>query len=145
MAAALQSLLKRATKLNTSDLLTSCRAFCSKQIITPPQLPPFDYQPRPYNGPTLEEILADQKSFLGPSIYHKRPGKMQYLYDETGKRYLDAFAEPDSDSCGHCHPEVLKAIFEQKELLTGLFPYHLRHIIGNFAEALASKMPGNLK
>jgi alanine-glyoxylate transaminase/(R)-3-amino-2-methylpropionate-pyruvate transaminase len=67
-AAALQSLLKRATKLNTSDLLTLCRDFCSNQIIRQPQLPPFDHQPRPYNGPTIEEMLAGQKSFLGPSI-----------------------------------------------------------------------------
>ncbi|WJX53569.1 glycine transaminase [Trifolium repens] len=95
MAAALQSLLKRATKLNTSDLRTSCRAFCSKQIIRPPQpqLPPFDHQPRLYSGPTIEEMLADQKSFLGPSISHQRPlniveGKMQYLYDETGNTQI---------------------------------------------------------
>jgi alanine-glyoxylate transaminase/(R)-3-amino-2-methylpropionate-pyruvate transaminase len=70
---------------------------------------------------------------------------MQYLYDETGKRYLDAFAEADSVSCGHCHPDVLKAIFEQTQLLTGLLPCYLHHTLGDFMGAVASKMPGNLK
>ncbi|WJX47627.1 Alanine--glyoxylate aminotransferase 2, mitochondrial, variant 2 [Trifolium repens] len=126
-AAALQSLLKRATKLNTFDLLTLCRDFCSKQIIRQPQLPPFDHQPRPYNGPTIEEMLAGQKSFLGPSI----------------NLIITLFSY--SVSCGHCHPDVLKAIFEQTQLLTGLLPCYLHHTLGDFMEALASKMLGNLK
>ena len=41
--------------------------------------------------------------------YYKNPimivdGHMQYLFDETGKRYLDGFAGIVSVSVGHCHP-----------------------------------------
>ena len=62
-----------------------------------PELPPFDYQPKPYTGPSAEEVLRLRKQFLNPGIflYYKKPimfveGRMQYLFDETGRRYLDA-------------------------------------------------------
>ncbi|XWS44861.1 hypothetical protein CRYUN_Cryun15aG0086000 [Craigia yunnanensis] len=118
----------------------------------PPQLPWFDYQPKPYNGPSADEILEKRKKFLGPSLfyYYQKPlniveGKMQYLFDENGRRYLDAFAGIVTVSCGHCHPEVLNAIVEQSKLLQHATTIYLHHAIADFAEALASKMPGNLK
>ncbi|XP_022741545.1 alanine--glyoxylate aminotransferase 2 homolog 1, mitochondrial [Durio zibethinus] len=118
----------------------------------PRQLPPFDYQPKPYNGPSADEILEKRKKFLGPSLfyYYQKPlniveGKMQYLFDENGRRYLDAFAGVVTVSCGHCHPEVLNAIMEQSKLLQHATTVYLHHAIADFAEALASKMPGNLK
>jgi len=70
---------------------------------------------------------------------------MQYLYDDSGRRYLDAFAGIVTVSCGHCHPEILNAITEQSKLLQHATTIYLNHTIGDFAEALASKMPGNLK
>lgn len=72
-------------------------------------------------------------------------GKMQYLYDEGGRRYLDAFAGIVTVSCGHCHPEVLNAIMEQSKLLQHATTIYLHHAIADYAEALASKMPGDLK
>lgn len=72
-------------------------------------------------------------------------GKMQYLYDETGRRYLDAFAGIVTVSCGHCHPDVLKATMDQSQLLQHATTIYLNHQIADFAEALASKIPGNLK
>lgn len=72
-------------------------------------------------------------------------GKMQYLYDEDGKRYLDCFAGIVTVSCGHCHPDIVKAVVEQTELLQHATTIYLHHAIAEFAEALASKMPGNLK
>lgn len=116
------------------------------------ELPPFDYVPKPYTGPSADEVLAKRKKFLGPSLfyYYQTPlniveGKMQYLFDESGKRYLDAFAGIVTVSCGHCHPDVLSAIEEQNKLLQHATTIYLHHAIGDFAEALASKMPGNLK
>ena len=64
-----------------------------------PQLPPYDFIVPPYTGPPKEEVLALRRKFLSPAIFHhfKEPvmitdGRMQYLYDERGRRYLDAFA-----------------------------------------------------
>ncbi|KAJ4715636.1 Alanine-glyoxylate aminotransferase 2, mitochondrial, putative, expressed [Melia azedarach] len=118
----------------------------------PPQLPPFDYQPKPYTGPSADQVLQKRKTFLGPSLfyYYQKPlniveGKMQYLFDENGRRYLDAFAGIVTVSCGHCHPDVLNATLEQSKLLQHTTTIYLHHAIADFAEALASKMPGNLK
>lgn len=72
-------------------------------------------------------------------------GKMQYLFDENGRRYLDAFAGIVTVSCGHCHPDILNAILEQSKLLQHATTIYLHHAIADFAEGLASKMPGNLK
>lgn len=64
-----------------------------------PKLPPFKHTPKPYNGPSAEEVLKLRKEYLNPAllVYYKKPiltveGKMQYLFDETGRRYLDLFA-----------------------------------------------------
>lgn len=35
-----------------------------------PELPPFDYSPLPYSGPTADEIIAKRKQYLSPSICH---------------------------------------------------------------------------
>lgn len=35
-----------------------------------PSLPPFDYQPRPYNGPRADQVFEKRKKFLGPSLFH---------------------------------------------------------------------------
>ncbi|GLJ29910.1 hypothetical protein SUGI_0591320 [Cryptomeria japonica] len=120
--------------------------------VQPPHLPEFQYKPRPYAGPSAEEVLRKRKQFLGPSIFHyyQKPlniveGKMQYLYDEDGRRYLDAFGGIVTVSCGHCHPDVVDAIMNQTKLLQHATTIYLHHAIADYAEALASKMPGNLK
>uniref|UniRef100_A0A9I9DG98 alanine--glyoxylate transaminase n=1 Tax=Cucumis melo TaxID=3656 RepID=A0A9I9DG98_CUCME len=117
-----------------------------------PVLPSFDYEPKPYKGPLADEIFQKRKKFLGPSLFHyyQKPlniveGKMQYLFDENGRRYLDAFAGIVTVSCGHCHPDVLAAVNEQNKLLQHATTIYLHHAIADFAEALAEKMPGNLK
>ncbi|KAG9451650.1 hypothetical protein H6P81_011615 [Aristolochia fimbriata] len=128
--------------------LSACR-FSSLSTL---KLPDFDYQPKPYDGPSGDEILHKRKKFLGPSLFHyyQKPlnivqGKMQYLFDENGKRYLDAFAGIVTVSCGHCHPDVVNAVVEQTKLLQHTSTIYLHHAIAEFAEALADKMPGNLK
>ncbi|TYJ14120.1 hypothetical protein E1A91_A10G095900v1 [Gossypium mustelinum] len=150
---------KAILNFNSNPILSPCTSFstvtsaaATQSHDAPRQLPPFDYQPKPYNGPSADQILEKRKKFLGPSLfyYYQKPlniveGKMQYLYDENGRRYLDAFAGIVTVSCGHCHPEVLNAITEQNKLLQHATTIYLHHAISDFAQALASKMPGNLK
>ncbi|KAL1563184.1 glycine transaminase [Salvia divinorum] len=117
-----------------------------------PKMPPFDYTPPPYSGPTAAEILAKRREFLSPSMFHfyGKPvnivhGKMQYLFDEKGRRYLDGFGGIATVCCGHCHPDVVKAIVNQTNNLQHSTILYLNHAITDFAEALASKLPGDLK
>ncbi|KAF2306513.1 hypothetical protein GH714_018890 [Hevea brasiliensis] len=35
-----------------------------------PKMPPFDYSPPPYTGPSANEIMAKRKEFLSPSLFH---------------------------------------------------------------------------
>ncbi|KAG0466343.1 hypothetical protein HPP92_017923 [Vanilla planifolia] len=48
-------------------------------------------------------------------------------------------------SCGHCNPEVIEAIINQTKSLQHSTVLYLNNAIADFAEALASKMPGDLK
>ncbi|XP_073150830.1 alanine--glyoxylate aminotransferase 2 homolog 2, mitochondrial-like [Henckelia pumila] len=117
-----------------------------------PVLPPFDYTPPAYTGPTADQILKKRREFLSPSMFHlyKKPvnivhGKMQYLFDENGRRYVDAFGGIATVCCGHCHPDVVKAVTDQTKSLQHSTILYLNHSITDFAEALASKLPGDLK
>ncbi|KAL6765778.1 alanine-glyoxylate transaminase [Haematococcus lacustris] len=117
-----------------------------------PELPGFAYTPKQYAGPSAAEVLAIRKKYLSPSLFHhfRKPvmiveGKAQYLFDETGRRYLDAFAGIVTVSVGHCHPEVVKAVNQQSEILQHTTTIYLNHQIAEYAKELADKMPGNLK
>ena len=79
-------------------------------------LPPTSHTPAKYSGPSLEQVLAQRKQFLNPGLflYYKQPimlveGRMQYVWDHTGKRYLDALGGIVTVSVGHCHPHVVAA------------------------------------
>jgi alanine-glyoxylate transaminase / (R)-3-amino-2-methylpropionate-pyruvate transaminase len=121
-------------------------------MMQPPELPPFDYQPHPYSGPSAEEVLRLRKEFLNPGIflYYKRPlmiveGKGQYVFDEHGRRYLDALGGIVTISVGHCHPDVVQAARRQNELLQHATTIYLHPHIAQYARKLAEKMPGELK
>lgn len=117
-----------------------------------PTLPPFDHTPAPYDGPSADEVLALRKQFVNPAIFHyyRKPvmiveGKAQYLYDETGRRYLDGFGGIVTVSVGHCHPEVVAAAREQNERINHTTTIYLNPGIALYAQELAAKMPGDLK
>ncbi len=117
-----------------------------------PELPPFDYQPKKYEGPSPDEVLRLRKEFLNPGIflYYKKPimlveGKMQYVWDEKGRRYLDALGGIVTISVGHCHPHVVEAAHRQNEILQHSTTIYLHPNISDYAQKLASKMPGDLK
>jgi len=117
-----------------------------------PVLPHFDYQPKPYAGPSADEVLRLRKQFLNPGIflYYKNPimlveGRMQYVWDEHGKRYLDALGGIVTVSVGHCHPHVVDVAHRQHETLQHSTTIYLHPNIAQYAQALAAKMPGDLK
>jgi alanine-glyoxylate transaminase/(R)-3-amino-2-methylpropionate-pyruvate transaminase len=64
-------------------------------------------------------------------LYYKEPvmiaqGHRQWLWDVSGKRYLDLFGGIVTVSVGHCHPKVNKALHEQTEKLwhtTSIYMY----------------------
>lgn len=121
-------------------------------VSTTPTLPPCDHRPRPYAGPAKDEVLALRKQFLNPTIftYYAKPlmiveGHMQYLYDETGRRYLDGFGGIVTVSVGHCHPKIVAAVNRQNEILQHTTTIYLNPCVAEYARDLAGRMPGDLK
>ncbi len=157
-----------------------------------PTLPPFSHVPEKYTGPSADEVLRLRRQHLSPcesdarphgggaltacapaalSLHFKKPlmiveGKMQYLFDEKGRRYLDvrkgyittmydalkcrcpsrqAFAGIVTVSVGHCHPQVIDAIIQQTKLLQHTTTIYLNNQVAEYAKELADKMPGDLK
>ncbi len=116
--------------------------------MTIPTLPTYDHTPMPYTGLSKAETLAMRQEFLSPAIlmYYQDPvmiveGSMQYLYDETGKRYLDGFAGIVTVSVGHCHPKVIEAVREQNERFQHTTTIYLHPNIAQYAKKLASTFP----
>ena len=116
------------------------------------KLPPCPHTPKPYTGPSADEVYRLRKEFLNPALFHlyQKPlmiveGKGQYVWDDQGRRYLDAFAGIATISVGHCHPHVLEAMRKQSETLQHASTIYLHPNIVEFGRALAAKMPGDLK
>ena len=123
----------------------------SQQTTTKPTLPPTDHQPAAYQGPTREEVLAIRTEYVSPGVvtYYSDPlliveGHMQYVWDEKGERYLDAFAGIVTISVGHCHPAVIEKVQKQTATLQHTTTIYLHPTIGQFAKKLAEKMPEGL-
>src|SRR5206468_7218565 len=115
-------------------------------------LPPFNHQPKRYTGPSADQVLSLRKQFLNPGIflYYKKPvmlveGKMQYIWDEQGKRYLDGLGGIVTISVGHCHPHVVEAARRQNETLQHSTTIYLHPNIAEFAQKLASNMRGDVE
>src|SRR5207237_10278882 len=68
----------------------------------------------------------------------------QYLYYETGRRYLDLFDGIVTISVGHCHPRVVKAVQEQVGTLQHATTLYLHPNFPLLAKKVASKMPKGL-
>jgi alanine-glyoxylate transaminase/(R)-3-amino-2-methylpropionate-pyruvate transaminase len=71
-------------------------------------------------------------------------GHMQYVYDETGRRYLDAFAGIVTVSVGHCHPRIAEKVRRQVGTLQHTTTVYLHPAIGQLAQQLAGTMPVGL-
>jgi alanine-glyoxylate transaminase/(R)-3-amino-2-methylpropionate-pyruvate transaminase len=116
-----------------------------------PTLPIIDHVPDRYDGPSREEVIALRHQYVSPGVitYYKDPlmvvqGHMQYVWDETGTRYLDAFAGIVTVSVGHCHPKVAERVRSQVGKLQHTTTIYLHPTIGLFAKKLAEKMPEGL-
>jgi 4-aminobutyrate aminotransferase-like enzyme len=93
----------------------------------------------------IGSILEARRRLLGRnlSIAYEKPlnivrGEMQYLFDDEGRRYLDAYN--NVAHVGHCHPKVVAAGQEQMALLNTNTRY-LNELIIRYAERLTATLP----
>ncbi len=104
-----------------------------------------DFEKLPANE---RELIARREKVLGPAyrLFYEKPvhlvrGEGIWLFDETGRKYLDAYN--NVASMGHCHPKVVEAITRQ----TATLNTHTRYIhegIVTYAEKLVSTFPDYL-
>lgn len=94
------------------------------------------------------ETLAGRRSLLGKnlSLSYQRPlkivrGWMQYLYDDSGRAYLDVYN--NVPLVGHSHPRVVRAAQEQLALLNTNTRY-LHDNVVRYAERLTQLLPAPL-
>jgi len=116
-----------------------------------PTMPPCAHTPKPYTGPSRAEVLATRRQYANPAIFtiYREPlmlveGHRQYLFDETGKRYLDLFAGIVTVSCGHAHPKVTQRVQEQLATLAHATTIYLHPLMGELAKRIAAKLPPGL-
>jgi 4-aminobutyrate aminotransferase-like enzyme/Ser/Thr protein kinase RdoA (MazF antagonist) len=94
---------------------------------------------------TKSDTYNSRKKFLGGnlSIGYRNPlkierGWMQYLFDETGRKYLDAYN--NVPHVGHCHPAVVQAAKKQLSILNTNTRY-LHDMITTYAEKILETLP----
>lgn len=121
------------------------------QTVENPRIPACEYEPAPYEGPSRDDTLADRKRFVHPSVFtlYRDPimivdGHMQWLFDETGRRYLDMLAGIVTVSCGHCHPKIVSRVQEQMLRLQHATTIYLHPNLPLLARKLAAKLPDGL-
>jgi 4-aminobutyrate aminotransferase-like enzyme/Ser/Thr protein kinase RdoA (MazF antagonist) len=95
------------------------------------------------------ETLSLRHALLGPnlSVSYRHPLKIargwrQYLYDDTGRAYLDVFN--NVPLVGHSHPRVVQAVQEQLALLNTNTRY-LHDNVVRYAKRLTEKLPEPLR
>ena len=96
----------------------------------------------------MKDLIEARKKLLGGnlSIAYDDPikivrGSMQYLYDEDGRQYLDAYN--NVAHVGHCHPKVVAAGIRQMQTLNTNTRY-LHDTIITYAERLTATLPDPL-
>ncbi len=103
----------------------------------------------PHPEPSSAETLSARRALLGEnlSISYQQPlkivrGWMQYLYDDTGRAFLDVYN--NVPLVGHSHPRVVRAVQEQIALLNTNTRY-LHDNVNRYAEQLTRRMPSPLR
>ncbi|SHM73798.1 Aminotransferase class-III, partial [Anaerosporobacter mobilis DSM 15930] len=98
-----------------------------------------------------KEIVQMRKDYLMPCLgyFYKNPpvfvkGEMQYLYDATGKKYLDFFAGVSVMNCGHSNPDILNKVMGQLSSLQHLTNVYLTSPVVELAKKLSEVLPGDL-
>lgn len=115
-------------------------------------MPATDHTPRKYSGPSRADVLAMRNQYMHPAVFtiYKDPvmiveGYMQYLWDETGRRYLDCLAGIVTVGIGHQHPKYVKRVADQAAALNHATTIYLHPNLPALAKKLASKMPKGLE
>lgn len=108
----------------------------------PAAAPPTDWSTATIVDRRDRYYAASQRKFVPyatPLIFKRGHG--QYLWDETGKRYIDLLAMNVCVSVGHSHPRVVRAATEQMAELVHCTTMFYHPVPAHLAEELAATLP----
>jgi 4-aminobutyrate aminotransferase-like enzyme len=98
------------------------------------------------------ETIIKHKEFLFPAVatYYQEPlalvrGEGEYVWDDTGNRYLDCFGGVLTVSVGHANPKINAAIIEQVKTISHTSTLYANKPQADLAEKLHQITPGRLK
>ena len=115
-----------------------------------PPMPPCDYLPPAYEGPSKAEVLRLRKLHVNVAMqrqtFYKDPpmftsGKGQFLFDESGRRYLDMFGGICTVGAGHSHDKINAAVRDQMSLLTHTSNLFVHSKLSEYSQELVKKFP----
>ena len=103
----------------------------------------------PTELPSKEQTLATRRARIGRnlSVAYRDPVKVvrgwkQYLFDDQGRRFIDAYN--NVPHVGHCHPRVVEAATGQMHVLNTNTRYP-HDLLNSYAERLLATMPAPLE
>jgi 4-aminobutyrate aminotransferase-like enzyme/Ser/Thr protein kinase RdoA (MazF antagonist) len=118
-------------------------------ISSPRNAQPSDRLGSTESFPSLEQSLSVRRKLFSSnlSLSYDRPlkivrGWMQYLYDDTGRAFLDVYN--NVPLVGHSHPRVVQAVQRQVALLNTNTRY-LHDNILRYAQRLTALLPAPLR
>lgn len=123
------------------------RSIARLAVVT--KLPEAKHQPAPWNNRrSAADIHALRQKYQAPMHKHfyKEPlmlvtGKMQYVWDSEGKRYLDMYGGVCTISAGHSHPKCVEATIEQVQRHQHSTPLYNEPTNYEFMERIAKHLP----
>ena len=76
-----------------------------------PELPPFDYQPQPYRGPSAEEVLRSRRQFLNRGLFSTTNENSESIHATTNVDAIHGAEIPPNPSTA-----AMSAIIKQRGL-----------------------------
>lgn len=96
--------------------------------------------------------LAAKRDFLVPCVYHfyQRPpvlvrGEGAYLFDSTGRRFVDCFSGVSVMNAGHSNPVILEAAIDQLRRLQHTTTVYLTEPMLELARTIAELAPAGIR
>ncbi len=140
-------LLENLRSIDPNLVAQKVKAVCDSSVFTGDDAIPAngDQMTDGTQGKPISQIKRERDSLLGPSfsVSYREPlkiirGEMQYLFDESGRSYLDAVN--NVPHVGHCHPRVVAAGQRQMAVLNTNTRY-LHDYLTEYAARLTRTMP----
>ncbi|CAF5039033.1 unnamed protein product, partial [Rotaria sp. Silwood1] len=91
------------------------------------------------NKKSIDEFFSQHLSYpylLYKEHLHVARAERQFIYDTSGKRYLDFFAGVVTVGVGHCHSRLFEAATKQMKKYWHVSTYYLQDPVRDYAEKL---------